>query len=193
MNGDVGRPGPAYFLAGDSFPGDVGVERALAPRLAPHLRGWVGQEALAQAGGGFDPCIATRVARLEAALPEGAARRQVILIGRSAGARVVTQLACRHAVRAVICLGYPFRRPGGPEEPERFAHLAGLGVPTLILQGSRDDYGSAEAARGYALSPAIQVEALDADHRLRLSAPAWDAVGRLIRAFCGMAAHSLTG
>ncbi len=192
MNDAAGRIGPAFYLAGDSFPDDVGVERALAPRLTPHLDGWIGQAALAGAAGGrIDPCIATRAAQLEGALPAGPALRRVVLIGRSSGARVVTEVACRQPVLAVICLGYPFRRPGGPEEPERHAHLAGLAVPTLILQGKRDDYGSAEAAGRYALSPAIRLKALEADHRLRLAAPAWDAACRLIRAFWGVAAHGL--
>ncbi|WP_203070504.1 alpha/beta family hydrolase [Falsiroseomonas ponticola] len=182
-----GRPGPAFYLAGDSFPDDVGVERALEPRLSPHLGGWVGQAALA--GGRFDAGIAARVAQLEAALPAGPALARTVLIGRSSGARVVTEVACRRPVLAVICLGYPFRRPGAAEEPARFAHLARLSVPTLILQGSRDDYGTPAAAGAHPLSPAIRVEALDADHRLRLAAPAWDAACRLIRAFWGLAAE----
>ncbi|SFK53530.1 alpha/beta family hydrolase [Falsiroseomonas stagni] len=187
MDVAAGRPGPAFYLAGDSFPDDVGVERALAPRLTPHIGGWIGQEALAGTPGGFDPGIAARSAQLEAALPDGPALRRVVLIGRSSGARVVTEVACRRPVRAVICLGYPFRRPGAAEEPARFAHLAGIAVPTLILQGSRDAYGTPAAARRYALSDRIRVQALDADHRLRLAAPDWDAACRLIVAFCARA------
>ncbi|NGM21019.1 hypothetical protein G3576_13425 [Roseomonas stagni] len=191
----AGRPGPAFYLAGDSFPDDVGVERALAPRLGPHFDGWVGQAALADIPGGFDPAIAARAAQLEAALPEGPALRRVVLIGRSSGARVVTEVACRRPVQAVICLGYPFRRPGGPLEPARFAHLSGLAVPTLILQGTSDAYGTPTAARFHPLSPHIQVQALEADHRLRLAAPDWDAACRLILDFCAHAAapHDLTG
>jgi pimeloyl-ACP methyl ester carboxylesterase len=189
----AGRLGPAFYLAGDSFPDDVGVERALAPRLSPHLGGWIGQEALVAAGGRFDPDIAARAAQLEAMLPEGPALSRIVLIGRSSGARVVTQVACRRPVLAVICLGYPFRRPGAAEDPERYAHLASLAVPTLILQGKHDAYGTPEVARGLCLSPSIRLEPLEADHRLRLASPGWDAACRLIRAFCGMAVHGLTG
>ncbi|MBX9592891.1 MAG: hypothetical protein K2X46_00905 [Roseomonas sp.] len=193
MSVPAGRLGPAFYLAGDSFPDDIGAERALEPRLAPHLGGWIGQGALAAAAGRFDPDIAARAAELEAMLPEGPALSRIVLLGRSSGARVVTQVACHRPVLAVICLGYPFRRPGLAEEPERYAHLAGLAVPTLILQGRRDEYGTPEMARGLGLSPSIRVKPLEADHRLRLAAPGWDAACRLIRAFCDMAAHRLTG
>ncbi len=123
----AGQLGPALYLAGDSFPDDVGVELALAPRLSPHLGGWIGQAALA-GGEAFDPVIPTRAMQLEAALAGLPHPDRAVLIGRSSGARVVTEVAMRRRVLAVICLGYPFRRPGAPPEPERVAHLPWIGT-----------------------------------------------------------------
>lgn len=187
--------GPAFYLAGDSFPDDVGVERALAPRLSPHLGGWIGQAALA-GGDPFDPAIPVRAMQIEAALAALPSPGRAVLIGRSSGARVVTEVAMRRRVLAVICLGYPFRRPGAAPEAERVAHLSCIAVPTLILQGCRDEYGTPEAARAHALSPHVTLRALEADHRLRLDAGAWDAACRVILDFCAAALgerQALTG
>jgi predicted alpha/beta-hydrolase family hydrolase len=95
----------------------------------------------------------------------------VFIGGRSMGGRVATLVADRlHAAgraRGVVCFGYPFHPPGKPEQL-RTAHLAGLETPTLICQGTRDEFGTREEVAGYALSPAIELVWLeDGDHSLR--------------------------
>ncbi len=84
--------------------------------------------------------------------------------GKSMGSRVATQLADELGVRGAIALGYPFHPPKQPEKL-RVAHLQTLRTPTLIVQGTRDPFGSAEEIASYALSPAIRVHYLeDGDH-----------------------------
>lgn len=68
--------------------------------------------------------------------------------GRSAGARV----ACRTStsgpvpVSAVVCLAFPLHPPGRPERTRAEELLAplGAGLPTLVVQGSHDPFGSGE-------------------------------------------------
>jgi predicted alpha/beta-hydrolase family hydrolase len=50
----------------------------------------------------------------------------------------------------------------------RSAHLEGLETPTLILQGTRDAFGSREEIAAYRLSPAIRVHYLEGgDHSFK--------------------------
>ena len=141
------KPGPAFFLAGDSYPAKSHIENALRARLAPAFSGWIGQADLLDRTGEtcFRIDIARRLVLLDQAAPASEGSPPVVLIGRSSGARVISLLASRRGVAAVICLGYPFRQPGRALEPERFAHLARTTVPTLIVQGVDDPYGGARA------------------------------------------------
>jgi len=66
--------------------------------------------------------------------------------------------------RGLVCLGYPFHPPGRPEKL-RTKHLETLATPALVVQGTRDAFGTAEDVAGYRLSPAIRVVWLqDGDH-----------------------------
>ncbi len=79
--------------------------------------------------------------------------------GKSMGGRIASMVADEVGARGLVCLGYPFHPPGAPAKL-RTAHLASLETPTLILQGTRDAFGSREDIAGYALSPAIAVHFL---------------------------------
>ena len=63
-------------------------------------------------------------------------------------------------VAGLVCLGYPFHPVGKPDQL-RVAHLQTIQTPTLILQGTRDPFGSREEVEGYRLSPAVTVRWLD--------------------------------
>ncbi len=175
--------GPVFQLDGDSCTPEANAGHHLRPRLAAHAQSWTSQwDLLAGRGArraGRD--ITRRLALIEAAVSDPAAS---ILIGRSSGARVATLLAARRPLRAVICLAYPFRHPRQPPEPARYAHLADLRTPTLILQGTRDPYGGREVAQTYALSPAITLCFLRACHKFELTPEGWDRVAARILAFC---------
>lgn len=100
-----------------------------------------------------------------------AVRGEHLLIGgKSFGGRVASLVADElfdtGAIRALVCLGYPFHPPAKPDQL-RTAHLEQLRTPTLICQGTRDEFGTREEVAAYALSPAIEVLWLeDGDHSL---------------------------
>jgi hypothetical protein len=92
---------------------------------------------------------------------------KVVIGGQSMGGRIASMIADEVGARALVCFSYPWHPPGKPDHP-RTAHLAELRTPTLILQGTRDPFGSPAEVGGYLLSPAIRVEWLDGgDHSLR--------------------------
>ena len=77
--------------------------------------------------------------------------------GTSAAARASNRARSSNRSQAV----------GKPEKP-RVEHLAGLKMPTLIVQGERDALGNRAAVEGYELSPSIEVFWLVAgDHDLK--------------------------
>lgn len=84
--------------------------------------------------------------------------------GKSMGGRMATMVATELGVRAVVCLGYPFHAPGHPDRP-RIAHLPALTMPVLVVQGTRDPFGSRGEIEGYALPSGIRLHWLeDGDH-----------------------------
>jgi predicted alpha/beta-hydrolase family hydrolase len=93
--------------------------------------------------------------------------RDLVIGGKSMGGRIASQVADRAGVRGLVCMGYPFHPPGQPHKL-RTAHLAELRTPTLILQGTRDDFGRPDEVAGYALSAAIRIEWIaDGDHSFK--------------------------
>jgi predicted alpha/beta-hydrolase family hydrolase len=179
---------PAFLFDGpDSAPLTLALAHgAGAPMDSPVMTAFA--EGLAAAGGGR-----WRVARFE--FPYMAARRadgrkrppnpearlldawraaiaalgpeNLVIGGKSLGGRMASLVADEAGVRGLLCLGYPFHPPGRPERL-RTAHLEGLKTPTLIVQGTRDPFGTAAEVPGYALSPVIRVHwAEDGDHDLK--------------------------
>lgn len=90
--------------------------------------------------------------------------RRLVIGGKSMGGRIASMVADEVGARGLVCLGYPFHPPGRPEKL-RTAHLETLSTPALIVQGTRDAFGTQEDVAGYRLSPAIRVVWLeDGDH-----------------------------
>jgi hypothetical protein len=95
----------------------------------------------------------------------------LIIGGKSMGGRVASMLAdALHAegrIIGLLCLGYPFHPPGKPEQL-RTKHLRSLRTPTLICQGTRDEFGTREEVSTYALADSIELLWLeDGDHDLK--------------------------
>lgn len=89
---------------------------------------------------------------------------KLVIGGKSMGGRMASLVADEAGVRGLVCLGYPFHPVGKPDRL-RTAHLAALRTPTLIVQGTRDAFGTPEEVAGYELSSAIRIVWLeDGDH-----------------------------
>ena len=96
---------------------------------------------------------------------------KVCIGGKSMGGRMASMVADEMNVRGLICFGYPFHPPGKPEQV-RTAHLATLRTPALILQGTRDPFGTREDVAEYKLSPSIHVDWIEkGDHSLKGGLP----------------------
>jgi uncharacterized protein len=92
---------------------------------------------------------------------------KVAIGGKSLGGRIASMVADDARARALVCLGYPFHPPGRPEKL-RTKHLETLATPALIVQGTRDPFGSREDVAGYSLSSSIRIAWIeDGDHSFK--------------------------
>ncbi|HEX4441802.1 MAG TPA: alpha/beta fold hydrolase [Thermoanaerobaculia bacterium] len=92
---------------------------------------------------------------------------RVAVGGKSLGGRIASMIADEAHARGLVCFGYPFHPPGDREKL-RTKHLETLMTPALILQGTRDPFGTRDDVAGYRLSPAIRVEWLEGgDHSFK--------------------------
>ena len=98
--------------------------------------------------------------------------------GKSMGGRMASLIADDAGVAGLVCLGYPFHPPGKPDRL-RTAHLETLTTPALILQGTRDPFGTPDEASEWHLSGSIDLLAIpDGNHDLKprvKSGETWDA------------------
>ena len=106
-------------------------------------------------------------ARFEDALAHVGPAPEVVIGGKSMGGRVATLLADDVGAAGVLCLGYPFHPPGKPDRL-RTEHLSELRTPTLIVQGTRDPFGTREEVATYALAEVIELAWMsDGDHSFK--------------------------
>ncbi len=82
---------------------------------------------------------------------------RIVIGGKSMGGRIGSQVAALESadesapskasratnINGLVLLGYPLHPPGRPEKM-RDAHLKNIRAPVLIIQGSRDAFGSEE-------------------------------------------------
>jgi len=83
--------------------------------------------------------------------------------GRSSGARVACRTAEAAGAVGVLCLAFPLqpRRRTGTPPPSRLPELDAVTVPTLVVQGVRDQFGMPPPAANRTV---VQVQS---DHSLR--------------------------
>jgi uncharacterized protein len=96
-------------------------------------------------------------------LGAAAARLEVVVGGRSSGARVACRTAVASGAAGIVALAFPLHPPGQRQNPakSRAPELA-VDVPLLVVQGSRDAFGTAAE-----FPPAVAVRELaGSDHRL---------------------------
>jgi predicted alpha/beta-hydrolase family hydrolase len=91
---------------------------------------------------------------------------KLIIGGKSMGGRIASLVADEVGAARLVCLGYPFHPTGKPDQL-RIAHLQTIKTPTLILQGTRDPFGSREEVERYSPSSSIAIHGLeDGNHDL---------------------------
>ena len=116
----------------------------------------------------------------------GAPVSRLLLGCKSMGGRMATHLgaagfsvaAAGPSLMGVVALGYPLHPPGRPEQL-RDGHLPAIAVPVLIVQGSRDTFGTpAELAPVIArMTAPVTLHVVDGgDHSLAVSRTSKDAV-----------------
>ena len=99
------------------------------------------------------------------------ARGPLVIGGKSMGGRVASMIADEFfgsgRIVGLLCLGYPFH-PIGKDEQLRTAHLIDMRTPTLIIQGTRDLFGTPPEVATYRLSKTVEILWLeDGDHDLK--------------------------
>ena len=101
------------------------------------------------------------------------AKRRLFIGGKSMGGRIATHLAVDRdlPIEGLVLLGYPLHPPGRPSEL-RTAHLPLIRRPMLIVQGSRDTFGTPFELQGVLalLSPPPVLHVVEGgDHSLKIS------------------------
>ncbi len=92
--------------------------------------------------------------------------------GKSMGGRIAAQVAAQHldGITGLVYLGYPLHPPGRPEQ-RRDRHLPDIAEPMLFVQGTRDQFGTADEIRALLprLNPrAALFEVPDGDHSFKV-------------------------
>jgi predicted alpha/beta-hydrolase family hydrolase len=112
---------------------------------------------------------------------------RLLIGGKSMGGRMATHLAAAGfvaragagpALSGVVALGYPLHPPGKPQQL-RSAHLASIRVPWLIVQGSRDTFGTPDELRPVmaGMSAAVTLHVVEGgDHSFAVSRTPRDTV-----------------
>ena len=138
-------------------------------------------------------CYAAVVDRVRAEV----APPRLFLGGHSMGGRTATMMAADgFACDGLLPLAYPLH-PAGQPEKLRTAHLAPLRTPALVVQGTRDPFGTPEEVATYTLAPSIHVHWIaDGDHSLvprkasgRSKHDAWQEAVEAVAAFVGSLAR----
>lgn len=90
----------------------------------------------------LEACYNATIAATRRELPS--ARQRLFIGGKSMGGRIATHVCAADpdlAVAGLVLLGYPLHPPGRPAQ-RRDGHLGDVCRPTLIVQGSRDTFGT---------------------------------------------------
>ncbi|HYT67541.1 MAG TPA: alpha/beta family hydrolase [Vicinamibacterales bacterium] len=100
------------------------------------------------------------------------ARLPLFIGGKSMGGRIASHVAAQgiEGIRGLLFLGYPLHPPGRPEQ-RRDKHLPAIREPMLFVQGSRDQFGTAQEIRDLLplLNPrATLFEVVDGDHSFKI-------------------------
>jgi predicted alpha/beta-hydrolase family hydrolase len=153
-----------------SMTGTAGALSAAGLRVVRFEFGYMAQRRTS-AGRKPPPRADTLIPEYKAAIAELGAQAPLIIGGKSMGGRVASMLAdelyASGKIAGLLCLGYPFHPPAKPQQL-RTKHLATLRTPTLICQGTRDEFGTRDEILGYSLSDNVELLWIeDGDHDLK--------------------------
>ncbi|TDT33670.1 alpha/beta family hydrolase [Naumannella halotolerans] len=114
-------------------------------------------------------------------LQDQAAIDQLVVGGRSAGARVACRTATASGAAGVLCCAFPLHPPGRLEK-SRLPELLGAGVPTVVVQGSRDSFGTDQELREAVTGSDVRVlTAPGGDHAMKTPARTyWGPIGQAL-------------
>ncbi len=132
----------------------------------------------------LEECYRSAIRAVSAGV-EDVPRQRLILGGKSLGGRIASHVAAagvdQDLLLGLVFLGYPLHPPGKARQL-RSAHLAAIPVPVLVVQGSRDAFGSPEEIRAAFASLATRATLFvveGGDHSLKVprrSGPAQEEV-----------------
>lgn len=95
----------------------------------------------------LEACYAAVIHQVRRRIPS--AQRCLFIGGKSMGGRMASQLAASEPslpIAGLVLLGYPLHPPGQPDK-RRDAHLPSVRRPMLVVQGSRDGFGTLDELR----------------------------------------------
>jgi predicted alpha/beta-hydrolase family hydrolase len=116
-------------------------------------------------------CYRAVVAQLRHELGELAQKGPLFIGGKSLGGRMATHLAAEQepGIAGVVSLGYPLHPPGRPSQL-RVSHLPQIKLPILIVQGSRDAFGSPVEIRTHLAGLRLELVVIEGgDHSFKQS------------------------
>lgn len=169
----AGAPSASPFMeavAGGLAAGGVGVLRFDFPYM--HRRVAAGRRA-----GAPDPAavlLASFRTVMESVRSAPKPPAAIVLGGKSMGGRMATQLAASDPalpVAGLVLFGYPLHPPGNPAK-RRDGHLPSVQRPMLVIQGSRDTFGTPDELHPVfdALVPAATIHVVDGgDHSFKVA------------------------
>jgi len=115
----------------------------------------------------LEACLEAAVGKLrELCRPED----RVFIGGKSMGGRIASQLAARQESIAdgLILLGYPLHPPGKLDQL-RTEHLSRLKLPVLIIQGTKDVFGTPDELKPWFAGPNVTIHPVEGgDHSFKI-------------------------
>ena len=120
----------------------------------------------------LDACYEATIRTIREHVPS--ARAALFIGGKSMGGRIATHVAAADPalpLAGLVLLGYPLHPPGRPTE-RRDAHLGDVRRPMLIVQGSRDTFGTPVEFESLlaALSPSVRMHVVaGGDHSFKVT------------------------
>jgi predicted alpha/beta-hydrolase family hydrolase len=92
---------------------------------------------------------------------------RLVIGGKSMGGRIASLIADETDAAGLVCLGYPFHPTGKPTQT-RIEHFEAIKTPTLIVQGTRDPFGTRDEVADYPLAASVHLHWLeDGDHSFK--------------------------